>query len=209
MADCGLAIRFAIVPILQRGSGARKKQFDFIIRVIQKQRNITAIGRLNIMAQGSRFESSKPDLNELAALDILFVKNDMQSGASRRVRQVHVVYNLKEGTRNDAKINVQISVGPGALGCTGQYGDRRRPTRSRDNRTAKSIVFGYNGDAGKFCVGTRLGIQPERGFRRRLCESWQPGWHLVRQYARRGPIRRCLLPTNCQSRSRTRTLDYT
>ena len=32
------------------------------------------------MAQGSRFESSKPDLNELAALDILFVKNDMQSG---------------------------------------------------------------------------------------------------------------------------------
>jgi hypothetical protein len=26
------------------------------------------------MAQGSRFESSKPDLNELAALDILFVK---------------------------------------------------------------------------------------------------------------------------------------
>jgi hypothetical protein len=32
------------------------------------------------MAQGSRFESSKPDLNELAAIDILFVKNDTVRG---------------------------------------------------------------------------------------------------------------------------------
>jgi hypothetical protein len=75
------------------------------LRIVQKQRNLTVIRRLNITEQGSRFESSKPDLNELAAIDILFVKNDMQSGASRWVRQVHVVYNLKEGTRNDAKSN--------------------------------------------------------------------------------------------------------
>ncbi len=81
---------------------------------------------------------------------------------------------------------------------------------SGGDRTAKPIVFGYNGDAGEFCVGTRIGIQPERGFRLRLGESYQPGWHLVWQFARRGPIRRCVLPTNCQSRSRTRqTLDYT
>jgi len=54
-----------------------------MIRIIPKQRNLPGIRRLNVTAQGSRFESSKPDLNELAALDILFVKNDMQSGASR------------------------------------------------------------------------------------------------------------------------------
>ena len=48
--------------------------------IIQKQRNITGIRRLNITAQGSRFESSQPDLNELAALDILFVKIDTVRG---------------------------------------------------------------------------------------------------------------------------------
>ena len=69
-----------------------EQQVDFIIRIVQKQRNLTVIRRLNITAQGSRFESSKPDLNELAALDILFVKNDMQSGASRWLSKCGVVY---------------------------------------------------------------------------------------------------------------------
>jgi len=66
--------------ILQRDQAHEEQQFAVIISIVQKQRNLTGIGRLNIMAQGSRFESSKPDLNELAAIDILFVKNDTVRG---------------------------------------------------------------------------------------------------------------------------------
>ena len=49
--------------ILQRDQAHEEQQFAVIISIVQKQRNLTGIGRLNIMAQGSRFESSKPDLN--------------------------------------------------------------------------------------------------------------------------------------------------
>jgi len=66
--------------ILQRDQAHEEQQFAVIISIVQKQRNLTGIGRLNIRAQGSCFESSKPDLNELAAIDILFVKNDTVRG---------------------------------------------------------------------------------------------------------------------------------
>ena len=60
--------------------GESDLQLFLDLRIVQKQRNLTVNRRLNITAQGSCFESSKPDLNELAAIDILFVKNDTVRG---------------------------------------------------------------------------------------------------------------------------------
>ena len=55
-----------------------------------------------------------------------------------------------------AKINDQIS--SSFVLRAWQRSARRKPTSGRGNRPAEPVVFGYNGDAGAFGVGTRLGV---------------------------------------------------